>query len=118
MPVVLSLEETRRLLSCMAGTRALCVKLLYGGGLRLSELCRLRVKDIDFDGGLLFVRAGKGNKDRTTLLPESVTGELREHLQRVRVMWEEDRNRDIAGVYLPNALERKYPGFICTWCGS
>jgi integron integrase len=115
LPVVLSVEETRRLFDCLHGTRALCAKLLYGGGLRLSELCRLRVKDIDFDGGLLFVRGGKGNKDRSTLLPESLKGELREHMKKVRGLWQSDRERKVAGVYLPNALARKYPNAGIDW---
>jgi integrase len=72
LPVVLSMPEVAALLAAMQGTSRLMATLIYGGGLRVSECCQLRVKDIDFDQGLIFVRSGKGDKDRSTLLPETV----------------------------------------------
>ena len=84
LPAVLSTEETARLLVAMAGTARLMAEVTYGGGLRVMECCRLRVKDVDFENDLLFVRDGKGGKDRSTLLAKSVKERLRAHLARVR----------------------------------
>lgn len=109
LPVVLTPEETARLLAASEGTPALILKLLYGGGLRLMELCRLRVKDIDFDNELVFVRDGKGGKDRTTLLAQAAIPELREHIGKLRNLHAEDVAAGCAEVYLPDALARKYP---------
>jgi len=109
LPVVLSLDETRRVLDCSPEEHRLEVKMIYGGGLRLMEAIRLRVQDIDFDNGLLFVREGKGNKDRTTLLPEVIHKELREHLAEVKRIHERDLAEGLGEVYLPHALSRKYP---------
>lgn len=80
LPVVFSLEEMERLLHQVEGTIGLMLKIIYGGGLRLTECLRLRVKDIDFEQGILFIRAGKGDKDRATLLPDLLHVELRDHL--------------------------------------
>ena len=82
LPVVLSMPETAALLGAMQGTTWLMAALIYGGGLRVSECCELRIKDVDFDQGLIFVRGGKGAKDRSTLLAELGRDELRAHLQR------------------------------------
>jgi integron integrase len=82
--------------------------LLYGGGLRLMECLRLRVKDIDFGYGQLTIRNGKGNKDRVTILPESVVESLRKHLGRVKKMHLRDLENGLGWVYLPNALKNKY----------
>ena len=82
LPVVLSVPETAALLGAMRGTTWLMAALIYGGGLRVSECCELRVKDVDFDQGLVFVRGGKGDKDRSTLLAEAGREELRAQLQR------------------------------------
>ena len=109
LPVVLSREEVHRLLAGMEGTLGLIGRLLYGTGLRVMEGLRLRVKDIDFDRGLITVREGKGDKDRTVMLPESLREMLQTHLGRVRILWESDRASDLPGVALPGALERKYP---------
>jgi integron integrase len=84
--------------------------LIYGGGLRLSECCELRVKDLDFDQGLLFVRRGKGDKDRSTLVAESGRDELLAHLRHSEALHHADCLASLAGVWLPDALERKYPG--------
>jgi len=109
LPVVLSPEEVNRLLSTLDGTRGLIMKLLYGGGLRLRELCRLRTKDVDFDNELIFVRGGKGDKDRSTLLPAAVIPALRKHIEKLRDLQAKDLEGGFGEVYLPDALARKYP---------
>jgi len=90
LPVGLRVEETGRLLGAMKGTSGLMAEVLYGGGLRVMECCRLRVKDVDFDNDLLFVREGKGGKDRSTMLARSVKERLRSHLERVRALHAQD----------------------------
>jgi integron integrase len=109
LPVVLSMPETAALLGAMQGTTWLMAALIYGGGLRVSECCQLRIKDVDFDQGLIFVRGGKGAKDRSTLLAELGRDELRAHLRHIGARYREDRASGLAGVWLPDALERKYP---------
>lgn len=109
LPTVLSQDETRRLLHCMSGTPKLMAQLLYGAGLRLSELLELRVKDIDMERREITVREGKGDKDRRTMVPAALIDPLREHLETVRPLHEEDRRQSVPGVSLPHALERKYP---------
>jgi integron integrase len=109
LPVVLSMPETAALLDAMRGTTHLMAALIYGGGLRVSECCELRIKDVDFDQGLLFVRGGKGAKDRSTLLAEACRDELRAHLRVVEARHQSDRALGLAGVWLPDAVERKYP---------
>ena len=108
LPVVLSMPETAALLGAMSGTARLMAALIYGGGLRVSECCELRVKDLDFDQGLVFVRRGKGDKDRATLLPEAGRDLLRAHLGKVEALHHADRKTTLAGVWMPDALERKY----------
>ncbi|MCX7634410.1 MAG: integron integrase [Syntrophales bacterium] len=109
LPVVLSRQEVLRLLDQCEGTTRLMAELTYGCGLRVSECIRLRVKDIDFERGAIIVRAGKGDKDRLTVLPESLKPRLRDHLDRVREIYEKDLAAGTDGVALPDALERKYP---------
>lgn len=109
LPVVMSMPETAALLDAMQGTARLMATLIYGGGLRLSECCELRVKDLDFDQGLVFIRSGKGDKDRSTLLAESGRDDLRVHLRQSEALHLADRRAGLAGVWLPDALERKYP---------
>jgi hypothetical protein len=92
LPVVLSTGEVTRLLEAMEGTYRCMAMLLYGSGLRMLECCRLRIKDVDFERGQVHVVAGKGDKDRTVMLPERAVGELRLHRARVRSLWEKDRN--------------------------
>jgi len=108
LPVVLGPDEMRRFLAAADGTRGLILGLMYGGGLRLRELCRLRTKDVDFDNELIFVRGGKGNRDRSTLLAASVIARLRTHLEKLRKLHEEDLAAGWAEVFLPDALARKY----------
>lgn len=107
--MVLSIPETAALLDALHGTARLMARLIYGGGLRVSECCELRVKDLDFDQGLVFVRSGMGDKDRSTLLAESGRDELRAHLAQSATLHHRDRASGVAGVWLPEALERKYP---------
>ena len=89
-------------------TTWLMTALIYGGGLRVPECCELRVKDIDFDQGLVFVRSGKGDKDRSTLLPDAGREELRAQLQKSAAIHRADRESGLAGVWMPDALDRKY----------
>jgi integron integrase len=110
LPVVLSRAEVRRVLSNLDGQFLMIAGLLYGSGLRVLEALRLRVKDIDLERRLLVVRDGKGAKDRVTVLPESLCDPIRRQLASVRDRHEYARSRGYAGVELPHALERKYPG--------
>jgi len=115
LPVVLGHGEVERLLVGLTGTHALMAQLLYGTGMRLMECVRLRVKDVDFERGEILVRDGKGAKDRVTVLPASLTPLLQAHLARVRNLWERDRATGRAGVYMPEALARKYPSAPREW---
>ena len=108
LPVVLSPSETVKVLNAVDGTRGLMIKLLYGGGLRLTELCRLRTKDVDLENELIFVRGGKGDKDRSTLLPVSVIPQLKVHIEKLRELHAVDLKAGCAEVFLPDALARKY----------
>ena len=114
-PVVLSRGEVERLLAVMEGTHALMARLLYGTGMRLMECVRLRVKDIDIERCELTIREGKGGKDRLTVLPTSLVPALQVHLARVRSLWERDQEAGRPGVYLPEALARKYPAAPKAW---
>jgi integron integrase len=113
--VVLTREEVRAVLAHLQGTSLLIFTLIYGGGLRLGECLSLRVKDIDFSRGCLVIRSGKGNKDRETILAEKVVESLRSHLVKVRALYDRDRRRSTHGVWLPEALERKYKGAGEEW---
>jgi integron integrase len=115
LPVVLAVEEVRQLFSCMEGKQLLIAQILYGAGLRLMELARLRVKDIDFGSGLIFVRSSKGDKDRSTILPGSVREPLQQHLTEVRALHNQDLAKGFGEVYLPDALGRKYPNAPKDW---
>ncbi len=111
LPVVLTRHGgAPRCSGAWMGTHGLMARLLYGTGMRLMECVRLRVKDVDFERAEILVRDGKGAKDRVTMLPQSLMAPLREHLQRRRrLLFEDDRAKGMAAVYLPDALERKYP---------
>ena len=115
LPVVLSREEVNRVLSYLSGIPLLMASLMYGGGLRLLECCRLRAKDIDFDRCELTIRNGKGSKDRRTMLPGRMAGPLRDHLRSVHAQHEADLSRGRGAVELPHALERKYPRAAWEW---
>ncbi len=116
LPVVLSVEEVGKLFGQIEGKNLLILQLLYGSGLRLMELARLRVKDIDFDANLIFVRSGKGDKDRTTMLPQLLKDRLRLYMEEVRIVHEKDLKDGYGEVYLPDALERKYSNAAKDWC--
>jgi integron integrase len=90
-------------------------RLLYGAGLRLLECLRLRVKDIDFERRAIIVRDTKGDEDRVTMLPDSVVAPLKEHLQRVKRLHEQDLTKGLGSVYLPDALDRKLPNASREW---
>lgn len=110
LPTVLSREEVRTVIANVAGaTTRLMVLLLYGAGLRLLECARLRVKDVDVERSQLLVRAGKGNRDRATVLPRAARDVLVGHLDRVRELHRRDRLAGGGWVELPYALARKYP---------
>ena len=115
VPVVLSKEEVQRLLVSLEGTWRLMAQVLYGTGMRLMECLRLRIQDIDFARNQIVVRGGKGDKDRMTVLPESLRTALMEHLKRVRLLWEADVREGFGEVYLPEALARKYPKAAKEW---
>lgn len=109
LPVVLTEAEVRRLLSQMDGQDWLMASLLYGGGLRLMECVRLRVKDVDLEQRTLVVREGKGNKDRVTVLPASLVDPLSRQLERTRDRHAVDLREGVGAVWMPDALARKYP---------
>ncbi len=115
VPVVLTREEIRRLLAEMSGTAQLVARLLYGTGMRLLEGLRLRVKDLDFETGEVVVRAGKGNKDRATTLPRVLSVGLQRHMERVRALHERDVSEGFGRVWMPDALEVKYPNANASW---
>jgi integron integrase len=115
LPAVLTRAECARLFEALSGTTRLMAELMYGSGLRLTELLRLRIKDVDVDRLRVTVRAGKGDKDRMTVLPEKLVERLRAHRDRVRGLYEQDRAAGLAGVWIPEALERKYPGAGTAW---
>lgn len=115
LPVVLTRAEVRALLAQLQGTQWLIASLLYGSGLRLIEALRLRVKDLALERGELIVRAGKGSKDRVTMLPAALGNSVRAHVDRLRGWYEEERRRARPGVSLPFALARKYPEAGTRW---
>ena len=109
LPVVLTVGEVQAVLSRLSGSHALIAALLYGGGMRLMEAVRLRVKDVDFARREIVVREGKGGKDRVTMLPEAVVARLKAHLVKVKALHDEDLAQGWGEVYLPFALDKKYP---------
>ena len=115
LPVVMTREEVRDILGHLDGDYALIGGLLYGAGLRLLECLRLRVKDLDPARHQIIVRQGKGDRDRATLFPSSLEEPLAHHLDRVRLLYDLDRERDTPGVELPHALGRKLPNAGTDW---
>ena len=109
VPSVLTRVECDRLFDELSPKSRLMAELMYGAGLRLSEMLRLRVQDVDLERLQLAVRAGKGNKDRLTMVPRSLEPRLREHWKELKLIHERDRADGVEGVYLPEALERKWP---------
>ncbi len=115
IPEVLSRAEVARVLGAVEADYALALRLLYGSGLRLMELLRLRVKDLDLERSQITARDGKGSKDRVTMVPDRLKAELQTHLKQVRTQWEADVKSGYAGVWLPEALARKYPSAPREW---
>ena len=115
VPVVLNRMECDRLFAALEGTPRLMAELMFGSGIRLLELLRLRVKDVDLERGQLIVRGGKGDEDRVTVLPNRLQEQLRAHRERLRRLHGEDRSAGLPGVWLPEALERKWPGAGEQW---
>lgn len=115
IPVVMTRAETQAVLSKMSGDMLLMASLLYGSGLRLTECLHLRVKDLDLEGGEVVVFNGKGNKDRLTVLPDSLKAPLREHLLGVKALHDRDLADGFGRVLLSEALQRKYPRAASDW---
>ena len=115
LPVVMTRPEVDAVLTRLDGVWRLMASLLYGSGLRLLECAGLRVKDVDFGGGQLLVRRGKGQKDRATLLPSSLVQQLEAHLAMVRARHELDLREGAGHVELPGALLAKYPNASREW---
>lgn len=115
LPVVLTRDEVQALLGRLRGTHWLVASLLYGTGMRIMECLRLRVKDVDFARGEILIRDGKGAKDRVTMLPETLSVPLRDHLAKVRALHDRDLAAGRGETGLPYALDRKYPGAGREW---
>lgn len=115
LPVWLSRAEFDRLARHLTGACLEISQLMFGSGLRLHEGLRLRIRDVDFDTGLILVRGGKGDKDRVTCLPRSLIPALQERLSRLRDLWESDRAESVPGVWLPEDVGRKYPRYGEDW---
>ena len=115
VPEVLSRSEVARVLDAVEPDYALPLRLMYGSGMRLMELVRLRVKDLDLERAQITVRDGKGFKDRVTMVPDRLRAELQTHLVQVRAQWEADVAAGYAGVWLPEALGRKYVNAPREW---
>ena len=115
MPVVLTQAEVQAVLSRMDGTMWLIASLLYGSGLRIMEALRLRVKDVDFARREILVREGKGFKDRVTMLPMSLVEPLKAHLIKVQALHKDDLSTGHGEVFMPMALDRKYPSAGRDW---
>lgn len=115
LPVVFTQAEVREILGRLGGIPFIIASLLYGSGLRLTKALRLRVKDIDFQTNQITVREGKGEKQRVTMLPQTVKESLKVHLEAVKKIHEEDLRNGFGEVYLPFALERKYKNAAKEW---
>ena len=116
VPVVLTRDEVHKIFAHLHGKYRLMAGLLYGSGLRLMECVRLRIKDVDFGYLRITVRDGKGAKDRVTMLPVNLAASLERHLQKMKAQHEEDVEGGYGQVYLPFALERKFPNANREWC--
>jgi integron integrase len=115
VPTVMTQEETYKMIATMLGVHQLMAKMMYGCGLRVLECLRLRVKDIDFALNQIVVCDGKGKKDRITVLPDGIKADIEKHLQYVKRIHQEDLQHGFGRVYLPYALERKYPPANRQW---
>jgi integron integrase len=115
VPTVLSRGEINRLIGNLDGVFKLMAGIMWGSGLRVMECVRLRVQDIDFDAGQIIVRDGKGAKDRVTMLAQRYVGPLKEQLKNARRLFDEDAKLKTGGVYMWDAIERKYPDAAREW---
>jgi len=115
LPVVFTKDEIRALLAQFDGTKWLIYSMIYGCGFRVLECLRLRVKDIEFQRREILIRGGKGNKDRVTVLPDKLRDSLQLHLDKVKLLHDKDLKNGYGCVYLPYALERKYPNACREW---
>ncbi|MFH2137392.1 MAG: integron integrase [Candidatus Omnitrophota bacterium] len=115
LPVVLTIDEVKRLFSVMSGRTLLLAQILYGTGMRMMEVLRLRVQDIDLESSIIFIRAAKGDKDRTTMLPAYVKDGLVKHIQEVKTIYDKDISLGYGEVFLPDALSVKYPSAGREW---
>lgn len=99
----------------LAGDHAILGRLLYGTGMRITEALQLRVKDVDFDHRAIVIREGKGFKDRVVMLPETLIEPMKQQIASARALWSQDVAARNAGVFMPNALEKKYPKAGASW---
>ena len=115
LPTVLTKSEALKLIAAMNSIYSLMATMMYGSGLRLMECLRLRVKDVDFAADQIMVRDGKGLKDRVTVLPKTIVPALTAHLEKVKMIHDNDLKDGLGSVYLPNALHRKYKNAAREW---
>jgi integron integrase len=115
LPVVMSRDEVKAVLAYLTGDKWLMASLMYGSGLRLMECLRLRIQDIDFSRNEITVRDGKGAKDRITMLPESLKSPLNDHLRKIKAIHKKDLSAGWGRIFMPNALNRKYPNAPADW---
>ena len=115
LPVVMTFQETERMLKGFDGVDLLKSHLMYGCGLRISDCLRLRVKDLDFDGNTISINNSKGDKNRILMMPRSIKGALKDHVDSVRPLYERDRAEDFPGVWMPDALDKKAPAWGKSW---
>ena len=115
VPTVLTADEISMIFSHMEGTPLLMAQIIYGGGLRNNECHNLRIKDIDFERDTINVKCTKGGDERSTLLPKSVISDLKAHIEKIQEIYLQDRAEDKEGVFIPNALDRKYKSINKSW---
>ena len=115
IPSVLTREEVSKIFKYINGVNLLIVRILYGSGLRLMECMTLRVKDIDLSRNIITVRSGKGDKDRTAMIPKKISQDLQNHIKNVKNIFEEDKAKGNNRVKLPDALSKKYPNAEREW---
>jgi integron integrase len=115
LPVVLTVREVQTIFDHLTGTSKLMAMLIYGCGLRLQECLMLRINDVDLEQNTVTVRSGKGDRDRRTVLPETLKDDLIRHIAEVRTFYDYDRKENLNGVWLPGALEKKYPNAGREW---
>jgi integron integrase len=115
VPTVLSKAEARAILANLTGPYKLMAQIMYGGGLRLMECLRLRVKDIDFENHRILVYDGKGGDDRVTMLPDSILIPLRQHIEQVETLHKNDLLAGFGSVYMPPGLDKKFPAAHKQW---